>query len=317
MAAGQNLTIGSGQGNDITIEHASVSRQHAELRVNEDGSFDVFDLGAPAGTFVFHKAKWTRFGHATVAGDERLRLGTYETSAGALFELAAEGAAGRPPRSPQEPADTGPENVHGENVHEVTTRRGGGDRRPAGEGEAEAETQGRTGQPTEREGQGATKKIARIANKKTQTVRLPAGHAGSGAKLGPAPRVTLSGATTGSGAATGANSQASPAAPGTPAPGAPKSLLVTYLLWFFLGFYGAHRFYLGSVRIATAQAGLLLVGLLPVVVFAGALFKETLASIFALLGVAVLTCLVIWWIVDAFLIPGLVAGRGDKSGPGE
>ena len=305
MAAGQNLSVGSGQGNDITIEHASVSRQHAELQVNEDGSFDVFDLGAPAGTFVFHKGKWTRFGHATVAGDERLRLGTYETCASALFELAAEDPGSRSPQSPREPADTGPA-PPGENVHEVTTRRGAEGRR--GGGETGAEAQGRPEQPSERKDQGATKKIARIANKKTQTVRLPAGHAGSRSKPGPTPRVTPTGA------AIGANSQASPAAPGTSAPGAPKSLVVAYLLWFFLGVCGAHRFYLGSIGLGIALAALLVLGAVPVAVFSGALFKETLASIFALLGVAVLTCLVVWWIVDAFLIPGLVADRRDKAG---
>ncbi|MFB0613618.1 TM2 domain-containing protein [Aurantiacibacter poecillastricola] len=60
-----------------------------------------------------------------------------------------------------------------------------------------------------------------------------------------------------------------------------KSTGATYLLWFFLGFLGAHRFYLGRKRTGIAQLlmAITLVGLVP---------------------------LLVWWLVDAFLIPGMV-----------
>ncbi|WP_434621516.1 TM2 domain-containing protein [Tabrizicola sp. M-4] len=70
-----------------------------------------------------------------------------------------------------------------------------------------------------------------------------------------------------------------------------KSAGVAYLLWFFLGGFAAHRFYLGSVGIGIVQlilcwGGLLLSGIL--------------------IGIPLLIIFAIWWIVDVFLISGLV-----------
>ena len=64
-----------------------------------------------------------------------------------------------------------------------------------------------------------------------------------------------------------------------------KSAGVAYLLWFFLGGFGAHRFYLGQNGTAAAQLLLLLLGWLPV--FIG----------WFVLG--------LWLFVDLFLIPGI------------
>jgi TM2 domain-containing membrane protein YozV len=64
-----------------------------------------------------------------------------------------------------------------------------------------------------------------------------------------------------------------------------KSVGVAYLLWFFLGGFGAHRFYLGQTGTAVAQLLLLLLGWLPL--FAG----------WIVLGV--------WLFIDLFLIPGV------------
>jgi len=60
-----------------------------------------------------------------------------------------------------------------------------------------------------------------------------------------------------------------------------KSVAATWLLWLFLGLFGAHRFYLG--RIGTGIAMLL-----------------TLGGFF------------IWAIVDAFLIPGMLRANRRK-----
>jgi len=62
--------------------------------------------------------------------------------------------------------------------------------------------------------------------------------------------------------------------------GRKKSVAAVWLLWLFLGILGGHRFYLG--RIGTGIA-MLLLGWLT-------------------LG--------IWWVVDAFLIPGML--RADQ-----
>jgi TM2 domain-containing membrane protein YozV len=65
-----------------------------------------------------------------------------------------------------------------------------------------------------------------------------------------------------------------------------KSVAGAYILWFFLGLLGGHRYYLGKVG-------------------TGLLMTLTLGG----LG--------LWWIVDAFLIPGMVRSRAlGPSGRG-
>lgn len=78
-----------------------------------------------------------------------------------------------------------------------------------------------------------------------------------------------------------------------------KSLLAAYVLWFFLGYIGAHRFYLGrplSGFIMLAISGVTL--LLTVVSFG------VLGFLWFAIG--------LWWLIDALLIPGIAAGRNSK-----
>lgn len=72
---------------------------------------------------------------------------------------------------------------------------------------------------------------------------------------------------------------------------APKSMLLAYVLWFFLGGLGIHRFYLGRVSTGVIQLILWLIGV---------------SLLWAGVGLLVLLPLGIWVIVDAFLIPGMV-----------
>ena len=70
-----------------------------------------------------------------------------------------------------------------------------------------------------------------------------------------------------------------------------KSLVGTYLLWFFLGGFGVHHFYTGNSGAGIAMLLLNVVGWVLTVFLIGWLF---------------LAVFVIWWIIDAFLIPGYV-----------
>jgi TM2 domain-containing membrane protein YozV len=65
-----------------------------------------------------------------------------------------------------------------------------------------------------------------------------------------------------------------------------KTALVAYLLWFFLGWFGGHNFYLGRIGVAVTQLilSLTVVGLIITVV---------------------------WVLVDAFLIPGWVRQQNN------
>lgn len=65
-----------------------------------------------------------------------------------------------------------------------------------------------------------------------------------------------------------------------------KSSVVAYLLWFFLGMFGAHNFYLKRIGIAVAQLILTI---------------TVIGSIVTL----------VWIIVDAFLIPGFVRNQNN------
>jgi TM2 domain-containing membrane protein YozV len=70
-----------------------------------------------------------------------------------------------------------------------------------------------------------------------------------------------------------------------------KSVWVSYVLWFFLGTLGAHRFYNGKTGSAVAQLAICIVSFALTVVMVG------------FIGLAALG---VWWIVDAFLIPGWI-----------
>jgi TM2 domain-containing membrane protein YozV len=78
-----------------------------------------------------------------------------------------------------------------------------------------------------------------------------------------------------------------------------KSQMVAYVLWFFLGYVGAHRFYLGrplSAFVMLALSGITLV--LSLLSFG------FLAFLWAVVG--------LWWLIDALLIPGIVASRNSR-----
>lgn len=72
-----------------------------------------------------------------------------------------------------------------------------------------------------------------------------------------------------------------------------KSAGAAYLLWFFLGGFGAHRFYLNHIGSGIAQLLLLALGWIPLFI-----------------GWAVLA---IWWLIDAFLIPDMIRIENLKT----
>lgn len=68
-----------------------------------------------------------------------------------------------------------------------------------------------------------------------------------------------------------------------------KSALLAYALWFFLGFFGVHRMYLG--RVTSGVAMLVLHGL-------------SWLTYYILIGFVGFAILGLWWLIDALLIPG-------------
>lgn len=69
-----------------------------------------------------------------------------------------------------------------------------------------------------------------------------------------------------------------------------KSVLVAYILWFFVGSFGAHRFYLGKSGTGATILAITLASILLMFVFIG-FFTIWVSAI--------------WVFVDIFLIPSM------------
>lgn len=78
-----------------------------------------------------------------------------------------------------------------------------------------------------------------------------------------------------------------------------KSTGLAYVLWFFLGGLGMHRFYLGR-----PLSGLILLLMVPAGIFM-MLAQNHFGAFLVIIGV-------LWLIVDAFLIPGMVNRSREK-----
>ena len=75
-----------------------------------------------------------------------------------------------------------------------------------------------------------------------------------------------------------------------------RSALIAYVLWFFLGNFGAHRFYLGRIGSGLGMLVLFWFGAFTTAILIGWVFL-------AFYG--------IWWIVDVFLISRMI--DADRS----
>lgn len=52
VSLAERITLGRGEDNDVVVDDDRVSKHHAELVRNADGSVQVFDTNSTAGTFV-------------------------------------------------------------------------------------------------------------------------------------------------------------------------------------------------------------------------------------------------------------------------
>ncbi len=101
----QIVRIGRGQGCDLILTHASVSRRHAELAVDSDGSCAIRDLNSTGGTFVLRDGKELPVTNRTdLLSSDVLRLGDYEISLADLLGLIGEAQSPRPVDSVQQPS---------------------------------------------------------------------------------------------------------------------------------------------------------------------------------------------------------------------
>lgn len=78
-----------------------------------------------------------------------------------------------------------------------------------------------------------------------------------------------------------------------------KSLVVAYVLWAFLGYVGAHRFYLGR-----PLSGLIMLVLSAITLVVTLVSFGLLGFLWFVVGA--------WWLIDALLIPGIAASRNQR-----
>lgn len=78
-----------------------------------------------------------------------------------------------------------------------------------------------------------------------------------------------------------------------------KSLVVAYLLWWFLGALGGHRFYLGRIKSAVTQLLLFSVGAM---------------TAFVIFGWILLFIWFVWWALDVYFTYKIVIEVNEKLG---
>lgn len=81
----QSYRIGRRQDADIVVSDLSVSRSHADLVVDGEGSYFLTDCGSRLGTFVLRGDGWQPVRQAFVEADDPILLGDFETTVGALL----------------------------------------------------------------------------------------------------------------------------------------------------------------------------------------------------------------------------------------
>lgn len=77
-----------------------------------------------------------------------------------------------------------------------------------------------------------------------------------------------------------------------------KNMVLAYVLWFFLGSFGVHNFYIGRNGLGVAQLALCVTGLLLSIL---------------IIGIFLLIPLWIWVLVDAFLIYGYIQNYNQEQ----
>ncbi len=78
-----------------------------------------------------------------------------------------------------------------------------------------------------------------------------------------------------------------------------KNIIVAYLLWWFLGWAGVHRFYLGRTKSGITQLLLCVIGFATAIILIGYIF---------------LIALGVWWLLDAYFTYQIVSEENLKNG---
>ena len=71
-------TLGRSADCNIVLDHDSVSRFHAQLRVTDEGYLAVQDMNSGNGTFLHRNGRWIRIKRVILGTQDRIRFGEKE-----------------------------------------------------------------------------------------------------------------------------------------------------------------------------------------------------------------------------------------------
>ena len=71
-------TLGRGADCNIVLDHESVSRTHAQIRITDEGYLAVQDLNSGNGTFLHRNGQWIRIKKVVLGTQDRIRFGEKE-----------------------------------------------------------------------------------------------------------------------------------------------------------------------------------------------------------------------------------------------
>ena len=94
MSGFSTYRIGRGEGVDIRIDDATVSRLHAELVVTVQGSYYLTDCDSSGGSYVARDGEWKPIKQEFIAPMEVILLGRYQTTVQQLMAMVQQDTRG-------------------------------------------------------------------------------------------------------------------------------------------------------------------------------------------------------------------------------
>ena len=81
-----SISIGRAEGCDLHLDHASVSRLHATVKVTQEGYLAIQDNDSSNGSWLHRNGRWIRVRRVVLGTSDRVRLGELEVPLDRLVE---------------------------------------------------------------------------------------------------------------------------------------------------------------------------------------------------------------------------------------
>lgn len=91
-----------------------------------------------------------------------------------------------------------------------------------------------------------------------------------------------------------------------------KNMILAYVLWWFLGFFGVHRFYLGRVKSGITQMFLSILS--GFIILSPILISFQTGQILTIIGLLSLASVSFWWILDIYFTYKITSDENSKLG---